>query len=211
MVYVGIMGGTFDPIHLGHLAAAEGARYLLGLDRVLFMPNQQPPHKLGLKVTPVEHRAAMVRLAIAGNPAFAFSDVELKRKGPSYTTDTLRILRSQHPDWRIAFLIGTDSLLEIRTWHEYRTLLALAEVVAIHRPGYDLGQVEAEARRLQAEVPAAQVRVLTVPGVDVASTELRQRAAAGYPLRYLVPESVEAYIKQHGLYRGQDGNGDEQP
>lgn len=201
MTYVGIMGGTFDPIHLGHLAAAEGARHLLGLDRVFFMPNQEPPHKRGLPVTPAAHRAAMVRLAIADNPAFAFSDLELRREGPSYSSDTLQAVRSQHPDWQIAFLIGADSLLELHTWHEYRRLLTLAEVVAVHRPGYDAGAVEEAAWRLSAEVPEARIRVLSVPGVDVAASDLRQRAAQGYPLRYLVPDAVEAYIRQQGLYR----------
>ncbi|HEY8346571.1 MAG TPA: nicotinate-nucleotide adenylyltransferase [Symbiobacteriaceae bacterium] len=199
MLYVGIMGGTFDPIHLGHLAAAEGARHLLGLDRVIFMPNRQPPHKQGLPVTPAEHRAAMVRLAIAGNDAFVFSDLELRREGPSYTVDTLRAVRALHPDWRIAFLIGTDSLLQIHTWHEYKALFRLAEVVAIRRPGHPEAEVAEAVRRLARET-GVQVQVLTLPGVDVASSDLRQRAAQGYPLRYLVPDAVERYIREHRLY-----------
>lgn len=200
MPYVGILGGTFDPIHLGHLAVAEGALHLLGLDRVVFLPNRQPPHKAGRPVTPAEHRAAMVRLAIAGNEHFAFSDVELNREGPSYTLHTVRALQEQRPDWRLAFLVGMDSLLELQTWYEYRTLLTLIELVVVSRPGYgDRERIDQVLSELGPEL-SARVRLLETPGVAVSATELRGLAGRGYPLRYLVPDAVAAYVREHRLY-----------
>jgi nicotinate-nucleotide adenylyltransferase len=216
MAYVGILGGTFDPIHYGHLAAAEGVLHRLGLERVYFMPNRQPPHKEGRRVTPAEHRAAMVRLAIAGNPRFAYLGVELDRQGPSYTIDTVRELLRLHPDWRIAFVVGMDSLLQIATWREYESLLRLVELVAVNRPGFalpgvkpvpapeagaprPLGPAEAALLGLPPEL-AARIRLVEIPGVAVASTDLRRLAGEGYPLRYLVPPEVERYIVENRLY-----------
>lgn len=201
MPYVGILGGTFDPIHYGHLAAAEGALHLAGLDKVIFLPNWQPPHKAGRPISAAEHRAAMVRLAIAGNPRFEFSGMELERQGPSYTIDTIRALQTAHPDWRTAFVVGMDSLVQIHTWKDYQTLLTLTDFLVVTRPGYSQ---EEEQQALAALGPAltARVRVLRVPGVDVAATGLREWAAGGYPLRYLVPEPVEAYIREQRLYEG---------
>lgn len=199
MPYVGIMGGTFDPIHMGHLAAAEGARHLVGLDQVVFMPNRQPPHKAGRPVTLAEHRAAMVRLAIAGNPAFAFSDLELRREGPSYTLHTVQAVLAQHPDWRLAFLAGMDSLVDLTTWYEYRTLLGLIDMVIFTRPGYSEAQRDAALAALGTEL-TGRIRLIEVPGVAVSSTQLRERARAGYPLRYLVPDAVDSYIQQNRLY-----------
>lgn len=200
MPHVGIMGGTFDPIHLGHLAAAEGAMHLAGLDQVVFMPNRQPPHKAGRPVTPAEHRAAMVRLAIAGNPRFAFSSLELEREGPSYTLLTVQALQARHPDWRLAFLAGMDSLVEITTWFQYQTLLTITDMIIFTRPGYSEGQRDAALQQLGPDL-AARIRLIEVPGVAVSGTDLRRRAAAGYPLRYLVPDAVAAYIREHDLYR----------
>ncbi|HWI51332.1 MAG TPA: nicotinate-nucleotide adenylyltransferase [Symbiobacteriaceae bacterium] len=200
MPYVGIMGGTFDPIHMGHLAAAEGAMHLVGLDQVLFMPNRQPPHKAGRPVTPAEHRAAMVRLAIAGNPRFAFSSLELEREGPSYTLLTAQAMLAQYPDWRLAFLAGMDSLVDLTTWYQYRTLLGLIDMVIFTRPGFSTAQRDEALARLGPEL-AARIRLVEVPGVAVSGTELRRRASEGYPLRYLVPDAVGEYIQEHGLYR----------
>ncbi|MFO7273462.1 MAG: nicotinate-nucleotide adenylyltransferase [Bacillota bacterium] len=206
MARVAILGGTFDPIHLGHLAAAQGVLYRTGVERVVFLPNREPPHKQGQPVTPAEHRAAMVRLAIADNPAFAFSDLELRRPGPSYTIDTVRALAAEHPDWELALIVGLDSLLEIRTWREWEALLASTDFFVVTRPGYDL----AAAHRLLAELGprlSARVRLLEIPGVAVASADLRRLAAEGYPLRYLVPDPVARYIAEHGLYRRGDARG----
>ncbi|HYF91392.1 MAG TPA: nicotinate-nucleotide adenylyltransferase [Symbiobacteriaceae bacterium] len=200
MPYVGILGGTFDPIHFGHLAAAEGALHLTGLDQVLFMPNRQPPHKAGRPVTPAEHRAAMVRLAIADNPRFAFSSLELERAGPSYTLLTVQAMLEQHPGWRLAFLAGMDSLVEITTWYQFQTLLGLIDMIIFTRPGYSAADRDAALGRLGPDL-SARIRLLEIPGVAVAGTDLRRRAADGYPLRYLVPDAVETYIREHGLYR----------
>ena len=200
---VAILGGTFDPIHLGHLAAAQGVLHLTGVERVIFMPNRQPPHKAGQAVTPALHRIAMVRLAIAGNPAFALSDLELRREGPSYTIETVRALQAQRPDWQASYIIGMDSLLQIRTWREWETLLQMADWLVVNRPGYD----SALGRQLLADLGprlSARVRLLEIPGVAVSATHLRQLAAGGYPLRYLVPDAVAEYIETHRLYTGQD-------
>lgn len=202
MPYVGIMGGTFDPIHFGHLAAAEGAAHLLGLDRVVFMPNRQPPHKAGRPVTSAEHRAAMVELAVAGNPRFECSRLELNREGPSYTIDTVRAIQAQEPNWRLAFLAGMDSLVDLTTWRDWSTLLTLVNMVFFTRPGYSSAQRDAALTALGPDL-AARVTVLELPGVAVSGTELRRRAGEGYPLRYLVPDAVSSYISQQGLY--QDG------
>jgi len=196
---VAILGGTFDPIHFGHLAAAEGVRHRTGAARVIFLPNRQPPHKEGLPITPTEHRVAMVKLAIADNPAFAFSDLELRREGPSYTIDTVRALRAQRPDWEASFVIGMDSLLDIRTWRDHEDLLLESDLVVVTRPGYDV----ARGRQMLAELGphlTRRTRLLEIPGVDVSATELRRLAAEGYPLRYLVPDAVAAYIEEHRLY-----------
>lgn len=199
MPYVGIMGGTFDPIHYGHLAAAEGAMHVAGLEQVIFLPNRQPPHKVGRPVSPAEHRAAMVKLAIAGNPRFGFSDMELLREGPSFTIDTVRAVHANHPDWQTAFIIGMDSLLEITTWRDYRTLLALTDIIAVGRPGFSAERRDQVLAALGPEL-TRRVRVVETPGVAVSSTELRQMAAVGYPLRYLIPEAVEHYVQEHRLY-----------
>lgn len=200
MEYVGILGGTFDPIHLGHLALAEGAMHLAGLSRVFFVPNSQPPHKAGQSVTPAHHRAAMVRLAIADNPRFGFLSIELDRQGPSYTIDTVRALQAQHPEWRFAFIVGMDSLLEITTWRQYDELLRLIDLLVATRPGYPRAEGEAMLARLGPL--AARIRLLEIPGVAVSSSDLRQMALRGYPLRYLVPEPVLRYIAEHRLYGG---------
>ncbi|MFZ5816378.1 MAG: nicotinate-nucleotide adenylyltransferase [Bacillota bacterium] len=201
MPYIGVLGGTFDPIHLGHLALAEGAMHLAGLDQVLFLPNRQPPHKAGRPVSDAAHRAAMVQLAIASNPRFAYSDLELSREGPSYTIDTVRALQALHPDWRLAFLVGMDSLLEITTWREYTTLLSLVDLLVVNRPGFPTAEGEAMLAALGPEL-SRRIRLLQIPGVAVAARDLRRLAAEGYPLRYLVPEPVERYIAAHRLYTG---------
>lgn len=199
MPYVGIFGGTFDPIHLGHLALANGVLHQVGLDRVLFLPNRQPPHKNGVRVTPAEHRAAMVRLAIADNPRFGYSDLELRRVGASYTIDTVRELQAIYPDWRMAFLVGMDSLLDITSWREYQALLGLIDLVVVNRPGFPAEKGEAMLAELGPEL-SGRIRMVQIPGVAVASRELRRLAGEGYPLRYLVPDAVERYLLEHRLY-----------
>lgn len=200
MPRIGLLGGTFDPIHLGHLAAAQGALHLASLERVLFMPVGQPPHKEGRPITPAEHRAEMVRLAIADHPRFDLSTLELEREGPSYTLLTVQALLADHPDWEISFIAGMDSLEEIQTWHEYRKLLGLVQFLVVTRPGFGGERSDRVLRELGPDL-ARRVRILETPGLEISATDLRRRAMEGYPLRYLISDPVIAYIEAHGLYR----------
>ena len=194
---VGILGGTFDPIHHGHLAIAEEARESLGLERVLFMPAASPPHKPGLPVTDPEHRLAMVRLAVAGNPAFEASDLEVRRGGASYTVDTLEGLGGgglEHP-WLI---LSSEALALLPTWREPRRILELARLAVVPRGGFDpLGPAWVDA-----VFPGAGDRVTFLPGplLPISGSVVRRRARAGRSVRYLVPDAVAAYIAQHHLY-----------
>lgn len=202
---LGVFGGTFDPIHVAHLAVAEAARDALGLERVLFIPNRQPPHKPDQRVTPAADRLAMVRAAIADNPAFDVSTVEIDRQGPSYTSDTLEALRAERlaaggssASGELALILSVEALAGLATWHEPARVLALATLVVAPRDGFpDVGP-EAIARL----VPGADARVVTLDGprMRLSASEIRARAAAGRSLRYLVPDAVAAYIGDHDLY-----------
>ena len=194
---VGIMGGTFDPVHYGHLLAAEGARIRFALERVMFVPNGQPPHKKDYPVSPARYRYEMVVLATASNPAFQVSRLEVDRAGPSYAVDTLRELQEGFGAGRkLYFITGADAVLELLTWRDPEKLVEACEFIAVTRPGYDLGRLE---QTLSAGL-RARVHVLDMAGVYISSTELRRRAAAGESLRYLTPASVVRYIAAHGLY-----------
>jgi len=196
---VAVMGGTFDPIHHGHLFAAEEVGAHFGLSQVIFMPCRRPPHKPAGAVSPAEHRYRMAALAVASNPRFAVSRLELERAGPSYTIETLRELRRQRgAALEIFFITGADAVLEIMTWREPDAVLDECRLVAVHRPGYDLDKL---ARVLGPE-RAAKVEPLAVKTLDISSTELRQRVAQGQSIRYLTPEAVSDYIQENGLYRG---------
>jgi nicotinate-nucleotide adenylyltransferase len=200
---VGILGGTFDPVHYGHLVIAEEVYAALKLAEMVFVPSGQPPHKSNEVITAAEHRLAMPELAIASNPHFSISLVELDRPGPSYTVDTLRLLRKQWGEQTaIYFLIGWDSLEELLTWHDAVGMLKqLNYLVAVRRPGYN----EAGEYRdwLESRLPGIKQRLLVVeaPQLDISSTDLRLRVAEGRPIKYQTPESVEQYIRQYGLYR----------
>jgi len=193
---LGVMGGTFDPIHLGHLAVAEEAREVLGLDRILFVPAGQPPHKPAGDVTPIEHRLAMVELAIADNPAFELSRVEVDRLGPSYTVDTVERLAAAGD--RLTVILSAETFAELPTWHEPERLFEAARVAVAPRWGYPAPDPEWLAEAF----PGREVRVsyLEGPRLGVSSTALRARVAAGRSIRYLVPAPVEAYIATHHLY-----------
>lgn len=197
---LGLFGGTFDPPHFGHLVAAQEAAERLGLDRVLFLPAGQPPHKLGEPVSPFEARRRMVELAIAGNPCFELSLLDAERSGPSYTVDLLGSVRSQlGPEPELYFLTGMDSLRDLTTWREPARVLAQCILVAVSRPG----SAAPDPRELERLIPGAAERVvvLETPGVPISSTELRERVAAGRSIRYLVPEPVRELIAAQGLYR----------
>jgi nicotinate-nucleotide adenylyltransferase len=187
-----VFGGTFDPIHIGHLITAEAARRLLGLTRVLFVPARVPPHKREV-ATPPEQRHHMVVLACAGNPHFAVSDVEMRRGGPSYTIETLRVLGPDHPpDTEFFLIMGADSVLEIASWKDSDALLAKANVVVLGRPGYELHELPPAL--------ADRVILLSTPLVEISSTDIRRLARERESIRYLVTDSVADYIRSSGLY-----------
>ncbi|CAN5919262.1 nicotinate-nucleotide adenylyltransferase [soil metagenome] len=189
---VGIMGGSFDPIHLGHLVTAEEARADLGLDEVVFVPAGAQPQKS--HSTPPELRYLMTVLATAANPAFSVSRLEIDREGPTYTVDTLRSLREQRPNDRLYFITGADAILNILTWKSAEECLALAEFVAATRPGYDL-------RRLESEGLRRHVRILDVPALAISSSDVRARFEQQRPVRYLIPLEVEQFARKYRLYR----------
>ncbi len=195
---VGLFGGTFDPVHLAHLRLAEEAREEFRLERILFVPAAVPPHKAGWRISSFEDRYEMVRLGIAGNPAFEASDVEAGRSGASYTVDTVKGLKATYPD--LAFLIGADQLLEIRTWKDPRELFGLCRVIAFDRPGFDLGDLDA----MGPEIRALSYLKARTGLYAVSSSDIRGRVRAGKSVRYLVPEPVHEYILAHGLYQKTD-------
>jgi nicotinate-nucleotide adenylyltransferase len=198
----GVFGGTFDPIHYAHLAVAEAARDVLDLRRVLFIPASQPPHKPDRSIAGAEDRFAMVRLAIADNPGFEISRIELDRGGPSYTVETLASLRAADADERLALILSAESFAELPTWHEPERILELAEVVIVApRFGYD--EVDGSFLARNFPTSTAEAVFLDGPRVRLSASEIRERAAAGRSLRYLVPDAVAAYIGDHGLYQDQ--------
>ena len=193
---IGVMGGTFDPIHLGHLVAAEEAHWQFGLDRVVFVPAGRPWQK-PVGVTPPEDRYRMTVLATTSNPAFTVSRLEIDHPGPTYTVDTLRRLRAEQADGtRLYFIIGADAVLQILTWKEPDQVLAQAEFIAATRPGFDLD-------RLLSQVPGAADRIhrMEIPALAIAASDIRARVARGAPIQYLVPDGVARYIHKHGLYQ----------
>jgi nicotinate-nucleotide adenylyltransferase len=193
---IGVMGGTFDPIHLGHLVAAEEARWQFDLDRVVFVPAGRPWQK-PVGVTPPEDRYLMTVLATASNPAFTVSRLEIDHPGPTYTVDTLRRLRAeQTDDTRLYFIIGADAVLQILSWKEPDQVLAQAEFIAATRPGFDLD-------RLVSQVPGAtdRIHLMKIPALAISASDIRARVARGAPIQYLVPDGVARYIHEHGLYQ----------
>ncbi len=199
MMRLGIFGGTFDPPHYGHLALAETARVQLSLDRILFVPAGEPPHKRDQPLSPAEVRADLVAAAIADNPAFTLCRIDLDRPGPHYTVDMLRLLRQAHPDIRTwYFLMGEDSLRDFPDWREPTRILEMATLAVMPRP-----QMAADMETVLRRLPALRGRFLwlDVPPVYFAATDLRRRVRVGLPLRYLVPPSVERMIARLKLYR----------
>jgi nicotinate-nucleotide adenylyltransferase len=195
---LGILGGTFDPIHHGHLLAAVEVHHQLGLDRVLFLPAGNPPHKPGWPITPIHHRLRMVELAIAGRPHLTISQVDAARPGPSYSVDTLELLRTEWgPDPDFFFIMGADSLANILTWYQPQRLLKLCQWVVVGRP-----RVEIDMPTLEEQLPglADRVRWVQMPFLEISSSDLRVRLREGRPISYLVPAAVEAYIREQGLY-----------
>lgn len=195
---VGILGGTFDPPHNGHLLIAEQARLRLQLAQVVFVPARQPPHKLDEPVTPLAARLAMLERALRGYPAFVISMIEALRAGPSYTVDTLRELRGDlSPGVELFFIMGMDSLESLPTWHQPEEIVKLCKLAVLKRPGYI-----ADLDALEAKVPGvkASVIILRSPEIDISASEIRERAARGESIADLVPAGVADYIMRHRLY-----------
>jgi nicotinate-nucleotide adenylyltransferase len=191
------MGGTFDPIHYGHLVTAEEALWQFSLDEVLFVPTGQPWMKDRPDVSPPEHRYLMTVIAVSSNPHFRVSRLELDREGPTYTVDTLRALKEQYGEkTELFFVSGADAILEIFGWKDPEEILELARFIAATRPGYDIARFEREAPTRH-----PNVEVMSVPALAISSTDIRRRVREGSPIRYLVPEGVKTYIEKSGLYR----------
>ncbi len=199
---IGVLGGTFDPIHNGHLVIAEEARVRLQLDRVLFVPAQASPFKQNQHTTPATHRCRMIELAIAGNPTFALSRVDLQRPAPSYTVDTLRLLKQEWGEGsQLYFIMGQDAIAGLLAWRDPAEIIRLARLVLMRRPGH-----APDIQHLEAQLPGLResLIILDSPELSVSSTELRRRVAMGWPIRYQVPDSVMHYIMAHQLYRDYD-------
>ena len=188
------MGGTFDPVHHGHLVAASEVQAWFGLDEVVFVPTGQPWQKDDQRVSPGEHRYLMTVIATASNPRFSVSRVDIDREGPTYTIDTLRDLRARRPEDEFYFITGADALAQILTWRDHDEMFELARFVGCTRPGHRL-----DAESL-AGLPADRLQLVEIPALAISSTDCRERVARGEPVWYLVPDGVVQYIGKHGLY-----------
>jgi nicotinate-nucleotide adenylyltransferase len=212
---IGLLGGTYNPIHFGHLRMAEEVRELFGLKEVHFIPSLIPPHKQEETIAPPHHRMAMVRLAVMSNPSFVASEIEIRREGPSYTVDTLQALhRTYGPELRLYFILGIDAYLEIATWRRYQELFRLSHFIVVSRPGYQRKDMK---HILPVEIAnefcynkkddgyvhcSGYVTYFRdIHRYEVSSSEIRQFILAGRSIRYLVPDEVRTYIEKEGLYR----------
>lgn len=198
---IGIFGGTFDPVHLGHLILAEQCREQAGLDQVLFIPAARPPHKLERILTPFHHRAEMLELAVAGNPAFRVDRLEEDRTGPSYTIHTLEILKTREADAEICLIMGSDTLVDLQLWYQPVRILELASLAVVVRAGSQAPS--AESLRAGLSLPATfdlRMQIVRMPLLDISSSSIRARIPLGKSVRYEVPRSVEMYAKEKKLY-----------
>jgi|YelNatPaOPRAMG01_1025707.scaffolds.fasta_scaffold87003_2 nicotinate-nucleotide adenylyltransferase len=193
---IGIIGGTFDPIHIGHLIIAEDARFRLKLDKVLFVPAGYPPHKPGKPISDARHRLAMVEAAITGNPSFEIFRFEIDNQKTSYTVYTLEALLGIYKDAELFFIMGTDSLAEITTWHDPDRLVRMCRIAAAERIGFDREKVLG----MLPEDYHESIVFLDAPIVEISSTEIRRRVVLGESIRYLVPKGVEDYIVRNAIY-----------
>ena len=199
---IGLFGGSFNPIHNGHLIAARAVGDLLGLSRVVFIPSPNPPHKEGADLADAADRLEMVRLAIAGETGFDCSDIEIGRSGPSYTIVTVEAFRRIESGRPLFWIIGADSLGELHTWYRVGELADLCRIVTAARPGFDRPDLSALSRVLTADqVRRIEGDILATPRIDISATEIRRRVSAGQSVRYLVPDAVLEYVRRRGLYR----------
>jgi nicotinate-nucleotide adenylyltransferase len=198
---VGVFGGTFDPVHQGHLIVAEQCREQARLDQVWFIPAARPPHKQERTPTDFARRVDMLQLAVAGQPAFRVDELENERPGPSYTADTLDELHRRHPEAELGLIIGSDSLQDMHHWYDPTRIVTQAELLIVARPGWSIWPADRlrAALRLPEDVPL-RLQIVPVPLVEISSRDLRRRVAAGNSIRYLLPRAVECYIETHHLY-----------
>lgn len=197
---IGILGGTFDPIHVGHLMTAEAVRDEFGLDKVIFVPAAVPPHKMDQQVTEAKHRYLMTVLATNSNPHFDVSSVEMDRPGPSYTIDTIYELKRQYGEnTDLFFITGADAIAEIPTWDRIEELLGLCQFIAAARPGF-LPNVD-NIKEYFGELGSARIHRLETPELEISSTNIRDRVKRGFSIKYIVPSTVENYIYKEGLYK----------
>ncbi|RYJ07214.1 MAG: nicotinate-nucleotide adenylyltransferase [Actinomycetales bacterium] len=189
------MGGTFDPIHHGHLVAASEVQSWFDLDQVVFVPTGEPWQKADREVAPAEHRYLMTVIATAANPRFEVSRVDIDRQGFTYTIDTLRELRQQHPDADLFFITGADALAAILTWRDHEELFDLAHFVGCTRPGHEINE------QTLSGLPQDKITLVEIPALAISSTACRNRVVAGEPVWYLVPDGVVQYLAKHDLYR----------
>lgn len=199
------MGGTFNPIHYGHLVTAEEARIQFNLDRVLFIPTGDPPHKDGQKITNAQQRYLMTVMATGSNPYFYVSRMEIDRPQPSYTINTVKDLHEVYKDSQIFFITGTDAVLDILTWKNPAEILNLCIFIAATRPGYELDRLNNIKKRLKDELGIANIKerihIIKIPALAISSTDIRNRVRAGKPIRYLLPEGVANHIYKMGFYK----------
>ncbi len=200
MRYLGIMGGTFDPIHYGHLVAAEGARHDLKLEKVIFIPAGRPPNKPNSCITELWLRYRMTCLAAASNPFFEVSPIEVERTGPSYTVDTVQMISRLYPGAQIYFIIGSDALIDIHNWKDIDRLLTICRFVAAARPGYQIDELWKKLNNLIGYL-RLNIICMEVPALAISSTDIRQRVREGRPIKYLLPEPVEDFVIKNQLYR----------
>jgi nicotinate-nucleotide adenylyltransferase len=197
---IGLFGGTFDPVHMGHLILAEQCRDQAGLDEVWFLPSYHPPHKSTASITRFEQRCDMLELAIAGHPAFRINRIEKELPPPSYTAETLSELKRRTPEHDFYLLMGSDQLPDLPLWYEPVRVLEQAGLVVVPRPGVMLWTAERLARALGLEQTAVRLRFVACPMIEIASRELRRAIADGLSVRYLVPRAVEEYIRERKIY-----------
>ncbi|MDD2504129.1 MAG: nicotinate-nucleotide adenylyltransferase [Clostridia bacterium] len=197
----GILGGTFNPIHTGHLFAAEAARDAFDLNQVLFIPTGDPPHKKSSRLASGEDRIQMIQKAVCDNPAFKLDTREVERKRTTYTIDTLKELKEQYPYDELYFIIGGDTLLKLRTWRDFSSVAGLCDFIVYGRFGYNIREQEEEAIRLQQSL-RAKIHFVAGPYLDVSSNDIRNRLEKNQTIRYLLPDEVVIYIKEHNLYKG---------
>ncbi|NLO89274.1 MAG: nicotinate-nucleotide adenylyltransferase [Clostridia bacterium] len=197
---LGIMGGTFDPIHYGHLVTAEEARCQFNLDVVVFVPSGKPPHKKDYRVSDAKHRYLMTVLAVVTNPFFDVSRIEIDREGYSYTIDTVKAFRKKYPWSEIFFITGADAILEILTWKKVEEIMDHCRFIAATRPGYNLSDLDKKFKAILPEY-SNRVETIEVPALAISSTDIRRRVAMDKSIKYLVPEAVEQYIWKNNLYK----------